>query len=201
MQMKKILIVIILASAVFSLTGCLTTMQKSDDKESKENTYEASESIFQTTNITVTDLGDFTMSYPSDWKITKSITNYQALEDDGFMFKLQSLTDHNYITSMNIRYSNKLRSGNARDFTIDYAKTLSASSQIGTLKADQVLYGFIGNAESAVMYFSGNNNGSKIEHIVFFVPLKEGYYIFSFTIFDEIAKNDMLAIVNSVKFK
>ena len=202
--MKKCFTILISILVLFTLTACNTG-------NGKDYTFVASEPDFGTQKTITKEFDDFSIMLPTAWSDQTTYfvngfdqqnipVNYDVLYGAAYP------SDIGLYSNLSIIY---YEYGAEDPFDIDYfdqafanelADGFSEAHQT-EVSADEILYGLAGNKETAIIYFSFEQQGIPVQSIIQAIPFDQGYYYITYTLFADEGRDDVEAIINSVKFK
>lgn len=199
--MKRVLTVTISIFLLLTLTACNTG-------NGRDYTFVASEPDFGSQQTITKEFDDFSITLPTAWSDqTAYFVNGFAQQyisiDYEVLYGTAYPSDIGLYSNLSIVYYAYDADGS---FDIDYFDQAFADEFVNgfgdiDVSLNQILYGLAGNKEEAILYFDWHQQGASVQSIIQAVPMDEGYYYFTYTLFDDEGRDDIEAIINSVKFK
>ena len=203
--MKKVTLIIISILFILSVSACKA-------EEERQYTYIASDPDFGTQETVAKDFGDFTITFPSLWQ---DQTAYFSGQMDTRLSEeevdVEVLYAGMYPSKIDLNSNILIAKNNVGiDLNIDYFDEVYAQGVANEIvegldvnvSIDQILYGLLGSKEAAVVYFSYDLYGISVQAIQQIIPSDNGYYYnITYTIAENEGREDIKAIMNSVKFK
>ncbi len=201
--MKKVTLVIISILFILSVSACKA-------EEEKEYTYFASEPDFGTQDTVEKDFGDFTVTFPSSWQDQTAYFSDIIDEEQGdlsreVLYGASYPSQIGYYSNVSIIYMDAGETLDIWSFDDVYAEDVAdgLADQLGTeVSIEQILYGIFGEKEAFLMYLNWVHLDISVEQIHQLVPMGDEYYYYiTYTLFADEGRDDIKAIMNSVKFK
>lgn len=201
--MKKVTLFIISILFILSVSACKA-------EEERQYTYIASDPDFGTQETVEKDFGDFTITFPTSWPDQTEYLAPMFMQEVGDMeFEVFYATWYPSPQGLN---SFCMLLFYEVDFVIGidffdeaFAQSVAEGMADGSdaeVTVDQLLYGLLGDKESAIVYCSYELYDTiSVESIIQLIPADDGYYYLAYCIFNDEGRDDIEAIMNSVKFK
>lgn len=199
--MKRVFAVIISILLLFTLTACNTD-------NGKDYTFVASEPDFGTQKTITKEFDDFSIMLPTAWTdqtayFVNGFAQQDMPVDYDVLYGTAYPSDIGLYSNLSIVYYEYDSEGS---FDIDYFDQAFADEFVEgfgdiDISLNQILYGLAGNKEEAILYFDWHQQGVPVQSIIQAVPMDKGYYYFTYTLFADEGRDDIEAIINSVKFK
>ena len=201
--MKKYLLVIISLVLLLSISACKTESEK-------EYTFFAQEPDFGAQDTIDKDFGDFIITFPTSWPDQTEYLAPMFMQEVGDMeFEVFYATWYPSPQGLNsfcmlVFYDVDFVVG-IDFFDEAFAQSVAEGMADGSnaeVTVDQLLYGLLGDKESAIVYCSYDLYDTvSVESTIQLIPVDDGYYYLAYCLFDDEGRDDIEAIMNSVKFK
>ena len=199
--MKKVITIIISILLLLSISACNTSI-------GRDYTFVATEPDFGTQKTITKEFDDFSIMLPAAWSdqtayFVNGFDQQNIPVDYAVLYGTAYPSDIGLYSNLSIVYYAYDSEG---PFDIDYFDQAFADEFIGgfgdiDISLNQILYGLAGNEEEAILYFDWDQQGVAVQSIIQAVPMANGYYFFTYTLFADEGRDDIEAIINSVKFK
>ncbi len=199
--MKKVITITISILLLLSISAC-------NASSGRDYTFVASEPDFGTQQTITKEFDDFSIMLPTAWSdqtayFVNGFAQQQMPIDYEVLYGTAYLSDIGLYSNLSIVYYEYDSDG---AFDIDYFDQAFADEFVSDfgdidISLNQILYGLAGNKEEAILYFDWHQQSVSVQSIIQAVPMDDGYYYFTYTLFEDEGREDIEAIINSVKFK